>query len=313
MAIGNPFELEQTVSAGIISGMGRDLNTRNGGLRARFLQTDAAINPGNSGGPLVNLHGEVIGINTAIATNTGSYSGIGFAIPVNVAKWVTGQLIKRGNVERAYLGVEIRQLTPDLAAAFKAPAVSGALVTKVHPNTPAAEAGLKAGDIVTKFGDTEVRGPAELQQLVERVPIDSKQKIEVLRDAQPATLEVVAKPLPKDFALASRGGPLDRGELREPGSFEADKLGLEVGDLTAEKAQELGLKPNEGVLITAVDANSAAYEQGLRQGMVILKVDRKDVKSVEEFKAALKDGSLKDGILLYVRARNGNDFVLLKE
>jgi serine protease Do len=255
----------------------------------------------------------VIGINTAIATNTGSYSGIGFAIPVNVAKWVTGQLIKRGAVERAYLGVEIRPLTPDLAAAFQTPLGSGALVTKVHPNTPAAEAGLKAGDVVTKYGDTEVRGPAELQQLVERTAIDSKQKIEVIRDAKTTTLDVVAKPFPKDFALASRGGPLFRGEVNENESFEADSLGLQVADLSAEKAEEIGMKPNEGVLITRVDVNSKAYDQGLRQGMVIQKVNKKDVKSVEEFKAAVKEGSLKDGILLYVRARGGNDFVLLKE
>lgn len=313
VAIGNPFELEQTVSAGIISGMGRDLNTRSQEMRTRFLQTDAAINPGNSGGPLVNLHGEVIGINTAIATNTGSYSGIGFAIPVNVAKWVTGQLIKKGAVERAYLGVSIKPVSPEMAQAFGTRPGVGALVTQVFPDAPAAAAGFLPGDIVTKFAGKEVSGPADLQQMVERSPIDSKHAVEVLREGQKHSLEVVAKPLPKPFVLASRGGPSTGGLQEESKAFEAGDLGLQVSDLTAEKAEQSGLKPNEGVLIIGVEPNSPAFEKGLREGMVILKVAKKDVKSVEEFKTALKDASLKDGILLYVRAHNGNDFVLLKE
>jgi serine protease Do len=134
MAIGNPFQLEQTVSAGIISGKGRDLPSRTRPVRTQFLQTDAAINPGNSGGPLVDLHGHVIGINTAIATNTGTYSGIGFAVPVNVAKWVTDQLINKGKVERAYLGVGIKPITPEMAQAFGTRPGAGALVTQVHAN-----------------------------------------------------------------------------------------------------------------------------------------------------------------------------------
>jgi len=313
MAIGNPFELEQTVSAGIISGMGRDLNTRSREIRARFLQTDAAINPGNSGGPLVNLHGEVIGINTAIATNTGTYSGIGFAIPINVAKWVTGQLIKKGQVERAYLGVGIKQVSPELAAKFGAKPGSGVLVTQVHPNTPAAEAGFEAGDVVVKFGDQEVNGPSQLQSFVERVPIDSKNAVEVLRDGKHVTLSVTARPLPKEFALAARNTPLQAEKPQPENAFEADDLGMEVADLTVDKAEELGLKPNAGVVITAVKPGTPAGEQGLRAGMVVLKVGKKDVKSVDEFKSAIKGESLKEGVLLYVHARNGNDFVLLKE
>jgi serine protease Do len=315
MAIGNPFELEQTVSAGIISGMGRDLPSHgNRDVRTRFLQTDAAINPGNSGGPLVDLHGRVVGINTAIATNTGTYSGIGFAVPVNVAKWVTNQLINKGKVERAYLGVGIKPITPEMAQVFGTRPGAGALVTQIHPNTPAAEAGFAAGDIVTKFGGVAINGPSELQQLVERVSVGEKKDVEILRDGKPMTLSVSPKPLPDEVVFASRQRPQPGDDtLQGDDTFKVSELGLQVSDLTAEKAAEVGLQPNEGVLITSVDPNSPAFEKGLREGMVVLKVGKQDVKSVAEFQAALKDHSLQKGILFYVHARNGNDFVLLKD
>ncbi len=312
MAIGNPFELEQTVSAGIISGKGRELGTRSRELRTPFLQTDAAINPGNSGGPLINLRGEVVGINTAIATNTGTYSGIGFAVPINVAKWVTGQLIKQGSVQRAYLGVGIKPLAPELGRKFGARHGEGVLVTNVGPKSPAAEAGFEAGDVITKFGGQKVSSPGELQQLVERVAMDSKQDVEVLRDGKTLTLHVTAKPLPKEFALANDEST-PQSQSKDSSTFSADDLGLEVADLTAEQADELGVKPGSGVVITSVDASKHAYEQGLREGMVILKVGKKTARNVAEFKAALKGESLKDGIVFYVHTRAGNDFVLLKE
>jgi serine protease Do len=315
MAIGNPFELEQTVSAGIISGKGRDLpSSSNRDIRTRFLQTDAAINPGNSGGPLVDLHGQVVGINTAIATNTGTYSGIGFAVPVNVAKWVTNQLINKGKVERAYLGVGIKPISPEMAQAFGARPGIGALVTQVQPNMPAAQAGITAGDIITKFDGVAVSGPGDLQQLVERVNVGDKKDVEILRDGKPMTLSVAPKPMPDDVMFASRQRPLSGDETPQQGeAFEASEIGLQVSDLTEERAAEAGLKPNEGVLITSVEPNSPAFEKGLREGMVVLKVGKQDVKSVAEFEAALKDHSLEKGILLYVHARNGNDFVLLKD
>jgi serine protease Do len=312
IAIGNPFELEQTVSAGIISGMGRELNGGNHNLRARFLQTDAAINPGNSGGPLVNLQGQVIGINTAIATNTGSFSGIGFAIPVNVAKWVTGQLIQKGSVQRAYLGVSISQVTPALAEKFGASRNEGVLINQVHPNTPAAEAGFQDGDIVTKFGGQAVAGPSDLQALVERVPLDSKQEVEVLRDGKKLTLHMTAKALPKDFAERAAGDQPGHSPGSDEGYEEKD-LGLSVSDLDQEQAKEAGIDATSGVMITSVDPDKPAYEEGLREGMVILKVAKKTVKNVEEFKAAMKDESLKDGVMLYVQTRAGKRFVVLKE
>ncbi len=313
IAIGNPFELEQTVSAGIISGKGRDLRTPHRASRTRFLQTDAAINPGNSGGPLVDLHGHVIGINTAIATNTGTYSGVGFAIPVNVAKWVTNQLINDGKVQRAYLGVNIRPVSPEMAEAFGAQPGAGALVNDVFPDTPAASAGLLPGDIILKFGDTEVSGPAGLQQVVERVAVDSNQKVEILRDGKRMTLSVVTEALPSQILLAANRGPASPRLSQQADVFEAEDLGLQLSNLNAGKAKESNLKSTEGVLIIGVEPNSVAFDQGLREGMVILKVGKKHVKSVDEFKAALAERSLEDGILLYVHARSGNDFVLLKD
>jgi serine protease Do len=307
IAIGNPFELEHTVSAGIISGKGRELGSIR---RAQFLQTDAAINPGNSGGPLIDLDGEVIGINTAIASNSGSFAGIGFAIPINTAKWVTSQLIKKGTVERAYLGVAIGEVTRELANKVGVKRGEGVLVSEVYPNTPASEAGLQDGDVVVKFADHKVHGPRELQELVERVPLDSKQSVEVIRDGKPVTLSITAKSLPKNFgALAGEGH--EEAEHGEAPKFESNNLGLEVTELAANDTLARTYKGFAGVLISKVEPNGPAAEQGLREGMLVMKVGSTPVKTVEEFQKAVKSESLKDGVMLLVRTPRGNRFVVL--
>jgi serine protease Do len=314
MAIGNPFELEQTVSAGIISGLGRELSSAR---RAKFLQTDAAINPGNSGGPLINLEGEVIGINTAIATNNGAYQGVGFAIPVNLAKWVTGQLIKQGTVQRAYLGVQLNELNPDLADRLGGHRGEGVLVAEVFPNTPAAEAGFQPGDIIVKFDGQKVKDRSELQMMVERVSVNSRKEVEVLRNGKSHVLHVTAKAMPKDFAgLGRKGATADEDEKpSETAAYDDTDLGIEVTDVTPDKAEALGLQGHDGVLITKVDPDKAAAEAGLKEGMLIMKVGQKlkPIKSVDEFKAAMKGESLKDGVVLLVRIRNGNQFVVVKQ
>jgi len=307
IAIGNPFGLEHTVSAGIISGKGRELSTS----RAKFLQTDAAINPGNSGGPLVDLNGDVVGINTAIASNNGSFAGIGFTIPSNTVTWVMNQLIKKGTVERAYLGVAIGEVSSELAEKFGAHRGEGVLVSEVFPNSPAAAAGVHEGDIVVKFGDQKIHSPRELQELVERVPMGSKQTMEVLRDGKPMTLSVTAKSLPKNFGLSQHKPSAD--DSNETPTFESNKLGLEVKEMTADNAESLGFKGFSGVLISKVEPDSPAAEQGLHEGMLIMKVGKKTVKSVDEFQAAVKDESLKDGVLLLVRTKAGNRFVVLQQ
>ncbi len=310
IAIGNPFEHEQSVSAGIISGTGRELDSVR---RVKFLQTDAAINPGNSGGPLVNLNGDVVGINTAIASTNGSFAGIGFAIPINQAKWVMGQLIKQGSVQRAYLGVSIGDITPDLASKLGARRGEGVLVSEVFPNSPAAEAGFEAGDVILKFAGQKVKDTRELQSLVERADLGSKQAVEVLRDGKTVTLHVTAKALPKGFGVASQDGQPKHESRDDHSAFEAKDLGIEVSELTTERAEELGFTGYSGVVITKVDPNSPAAEIGVRAGMMITKADKKTIKTVEDFQTAIKGESLKDGILLHVRTRQGNRIVLLKE
>jgi serine protease Do len=301
IAIGSPFELDQTVSAGIISGQGREL--RSVRSRARFLQTDAAINPGNSGGPLVNLRGEVVGINTAIATGNGTFSGVGFAIPINLAKWVTSQLIAKGSVERAYLGVHIEDMNPDLAEKLNAPR-EGVAVSSVQPNSPASEAGFEPFDVITRFNGQKVSGAHELQALVERAPLGSKQEVEVVRKGQTMTLSVTPRALPKDALAASgRNDGFERSTPANPSNYVSEEMGVEVSDLAAEQAKEMQVKG--GVLVANVDPDKPGFQAGLRSGMVIMSVDRTPVKNVEDFKAAMKGKSLKDKILLHVQAQPG--------
>ncbi|MFV1965012.1 MAG: S1C family serine protease [Pirellulaceae bacterium] len=196
IAIGSPFELEATVSAGIISGKGRGISRVQ---RGSLLQTDAAINPGNSGGPLVSLTGEVIGINTAIATRNGFYQGVGFAIPINNARWVASELLEFGKVRRAYLGIRISELTAEAARRFELPARSGVWVQEVIPDAPAHEAGIKSNDVIVEFAGVPVRSPGDLQGAVERKPIGSMQKVSVMRKGERVMLDVKMTALPEEL------------------------------------------------------------------------------------------------------------------
>ncbi|HVC98153.1 MAG TPA: Do family serine endopeptidase [Pirellulales bacterium] len=310
IAVGNPFGLDSTVSAGIISGTGRDLKF---GKRTRFLQTDAAINPGNSGGPLLNLDGEVIGINTAIASNSGGYQGIGFAIPSNLTKWVMSQLIERGVVQRAFLGVGIAEVSGPLADQVGVGRHDGVIVAEVHPNTPAAEAGFEEGDVITEFAGKAVRTPGDLQEKVERTPIDTRQDVKILRDGKPIHLHVVVKPLP-DNETAKRGAYNERGHAAtDEGAHKSHELGIEVGELTANNAGQLGFKDLKGVVITGVDDDGLAAEAGLREGMLIMKVGKTRVETVADFKKAMDEESVERGVLLLVRTEQGNRFVVLQK
>jgi serine protease Do len=307
IAIGNPFELETTVSAGIISGKGRELGSIR---RAKFLQTDAAINPGNSGGPLVNLAGEVIGINTAIASNTGAYQGVGFAIPINLAKWVSGQLIAKGAVERGYLGVSIGPLTKDMASKLGVNSRKGVLVTEVMDDTPAADAGVQDLDVITAFDDQPVDGPRTLQELVEKSAIGRPHRLTVLRDGKPLTLSISVKPLPDK--LAQRGGPRGRQLAESPEeTFYSEAFGVEVRDKAslAEDAYE-GF---EGVVVDRVDSEGVAAEAGLGPGVLIRKVGKTPVRSIADFAAAIEKESPVEGVVLQVRTPRGNSIVLLKK
>jgi serine protease Do len=309
MAIGNPFELNQTVSAGIISGKGRVLGQIK---RAQFLQTDAAINPGNSGGPLVNLDGEVVGINTAIASNNGGYQGVGFAIPVNLAKWVTEQLIASGSVKRAYLGVGIVQITGELSAKLGVPPSSGVLVSEVFPNTPAAEAGFQEGDIIVSFGGKTVKDPRQLQEVVERAPFDERQDVKVLRNREPRKLQVMLRSLPREFG-STRAVPRAETPEEVGPAYKDAELGLEVAALTEELAKAFDYEAREALVITAIQPQGIAAAAGLREGMLILRVGDTEVDTIDQFKKAVQKEDADKGILLLVRTAGGNRFIVLKK
>lgn len=302
LALGQPFGLEGTVTAGIISAKGRGIGITD---RENFLQTDAAINPGNSGGPLVSLNGEVIGINTAISSSSGGNQGVGFAVPINLAKWVGGQLVSDGKVKRAQLGVVIQPVTHELAEQFGVEARKGVLVTSVLPDSPAAKAGLQPGDVVLGFADEEVSSPQQLQGVVERSTPGSAQTLGVVRDGKRITLTVTCREQTDEYATAaaeSAPGPTSR--------FNA--LGLEVGPLAGDVAEQTGMADAEGVAITSVRDGSPAKGAGLAPGMVITQVNRRAVGSVSEFRAAVESQPLENGTLLLVRTAAGSRFVVLK-
>ena len=309
LAIGNPFELEASVSAGIISAKGRSLGAAQ---RASFLQTDAAINPGNSGGPLVNLRGEVVGINTAIASSSGGYQGIGFAIPVDLAKWVIEQLVSNGSVSRAWLGVGINEVTQSEAEALGIdPLTKGVIVQQVNEGSPAERAGVKAGDVITHFADQPVAEPSQLQRAVERAPLGSDQRLRVLRRGRPVDLTVVTEALPDDASLASR-------QRRNRDSVEGatnEELGLQVADLTPELIERLNLPTDmQGIVVVDVEAGGIAQQSGLRRGTLIVDVNDVPVDSVKAFEAVMEEADLGRGVTLTVRIPGvGTRFMILKQ
>jgi serine protease Do len=301
IAIGNPFELESTVSAGIISAKGRTLGSVE---RARFLQTDAAINPGNSGGPLVNLDGQVIGINTAIASKSGGYQGVGFAIPANIAKWVTPQLIQSGTVRRAYLGVAIQQIDAELARELGVRPHEGVAVREVFEGSPAAEAGLREKDVILTYDGVPIRDASDLQQVVERSSADSTHKLVIIRDGKRMPLDVTVKGMPEDFGVA---------RAESPGEFHRDtQLGLVVIELSRSMAEQLGFEEKTGALVIHVDRERIAYEAGIREGMLVLRVGDREITSVEDFREAMEGQSLEKGIKLTVRSRRGEQTITLR-
>lgn len=308
LALGQPFGLEKTVTAGIISAKGRDIGIMN---HEEFLQTDAAINPGNSGGPLINLQGEVVGVNTAISSMNGGFQGVGFAVPVNVAKWVSGQLLDGGSVRRAYLGVGIQPVDVTLAEQLGLGTPGGALVTEVQPDSPAAQAGVKRQDVIVEFGGSHVNSHRQLSAVVGRSPIGSKQPLVVVRDGKRVTLEVTVRQQPENYGV--RTTHEESSEPSAPQGKDFDKLGLEVAPLTEDVANQIGLKTVEGVVIVAVEENSPAELAGLRPQMAIVQVGRQNVKSVDDFTAAVAKADLAKGMLMLVRTEEGSRYLVVKE
>ncbi|MCI0361744.1 MAG: Do family serine endopeptidase [Planctomycetaceae bacterium] len=306
LALGQPFGLQDTVTAGIVSAKDRGIGIMR---HEEFIQTDAAINPGNSGGPLVNLQGQVIGVNTAISSRGGGFEGIGFAVPVNVARWVSDQLVKNGKVQRAYLGIGIQPLDQDLADQLGVSTPGGALVTDVQPDSPAAAAGLKPQDVIVSFNGLPIGSHRQLSAVVGRTPIGKAVPVVVYRDGKETKLHVTVREAPANYgAIAEQD--VQRDQPAEAAQF--NKLGLEVAPLTADVAGQLGIKESAGVVITAVEEGSVADRAGLDASMAIVQVGRQQVKSVAEFDAAIASGSLDKGILVLVKSAEGSRFVVLK-
>jgi serine protease Do len=304
LALGQPFGLESTVTAGIISAKHRGLGIT---ARENFLQTDAAINPGNSGGPLVNLDGEVVGINTAISSRSGGNEGIGFAVPMNLAKWVATQLAHGGTVHRAYLGVGIQPVTQQLADQFHVQPREGVVVTEVYPNSPAAKAGLKSGDVIVAFAGAKVTNPVELQTTVESAAIGKVHTLTVVREGK--RLELQLNPAEQPINFGTRGQ--EAGEPSAANNSRLDKLGLEIGALEPSVAERLGMKGVEGVVITDVRPNSPASRAGLEPGMAITQINRVPVHDVETATKALQQKPSEKQILLLVRSQAGSRFMVL--
>ena len=291
LAIGSPFGFNLTVTSGIISAKGRAL----GGNYDDFIQTDASINPGNSGGPLFNTDGQVIGINTAIYSSTGSNAGIGFAIPITLAKSIMRQLKEHGRVVRGWLGVEIQEVTPDLAKSFGLPGPSGALVAGVQSEGPAKKAGIQRGDIIIKFNGAVVHDEHELPEMVAQMPIGKAVPVEVIRDGKHLVLKAEIAELKEQQVASAEGN-------QEPGA----NWGLTVQDLTPEIAQQLGLHNPKGVVIRSVRPDSTAAEAGLQPGDLIIEIDHKKVNSADEFASAAKgvQKGKKSALLLVQRGDN---------
>src|SRR5687768_15538336 len=306
LAIGNPFGVGQTVTMGIVSATGRG----NMGLDYEdFIQTDAAINPGNSGGALVDAEGRLVGINTAIISRSGGNQGIGFAIPVNLARSVMESLVKDGRVVRGFMGVNIQDVTPTLAQEFDLKNNDGALVADVTAGSPAEKAGLKAGDIITKFNGKPVRDSRQLKLQVAQTSPNAKVPVEVLRDGSTKALTVQLKEFPRnELASNSRRGSDDGSEAEET------LKGVSVGNIDARAREQLNMPGNlKGAIVTGIDESSAAFEAGVREGDVILEINRKPVASADDAVQLSAKNDKKSSVLLRVWSRGGTRYVVVKE
>ncbi|MBN1421644.1 MAG: DegQ family serine endoprotease [Planctomycetes bacterium] len=298
LAVGSPFGLTETVTAGVVSAKGRSLV----GIAdyEDFIQTDAAINPGNSGGPLVSIDGRVIGMNTAIVSRSGGYMGIGFAIPINMARKVMEELMDHGKVRRAQIGVVIQNLGEDMAKSFGLEHAEGVLVAQVMPDSPAAQAGIRTGDVIVDFDGRPVKDVGAFRNQVSMTPIGQEVPCTILRDG--ARKEIRIK-------LAAKADENPQGGSSEGIS---NGVGFQLQDLTEALALELGTDAKKGAVITEVDPDSPAARAGLQAGGVITEVNRKPVANASECMKAIAAATPSGKVLLLVREKNLSRFVLLR-
>jgi len=303
IAIGSPFGLEQTVTAGIISAKRQSLNIEGKTFR-ELIQTDASINRGNSGGPLLNIKGEVIGINTAIYAPTGVFAGIGFAIPINKAKEIIGDLIEKGKVVRGWLGIEINDVNDVIAKNFKLSDKSGALVNGVIEGSAAERGGLKRGDIIVEFNGQKIKDSLNLQDIVGKTQPGKKAKVGIMRNGGRQSLDIELGEMPSEQAASGAQekapAPAEEKGGEEPAQWE----GMEVKPLTSYLAQQFEIDGKEaGVVVTAINGASKSAELGIQVGDLIKAVDRNRVTNIADFKKAMKQVKLSDGVMFDIVRR----------
>lgn len=306
MAIGNPFGLSHTVTAGIVSAMGRDLKSLDLTF-TDFIQTDAAINPGNSGGALVNLDGEVVGINSAIESPTGAYVGYGFAIPINLAREVMESLVATGKVTRGWLGVRIEEVTDQIASSLGLDSPKGAIVNEVISNSPAQKAGVRQEDLILAVDGEEIKNHNHLINTIADFKPGQKVALKILRGGKELRITVI---------LGERGEAMaaieeEKQEGRH-GAATARGLGMDVQDLTPELAEQLGYKGHAGVVITQVFPGSPGAEAGFQPGELIKSVNRVKVSSTKQFRELVGKTKPGDTVLFLVRRGRGNRFVTIQ-
>ncbi len=297
MAIGNPFGLTETVTVGVVSAVKRAV-----GIAAyeSFIQTDAAINPGNSGGPLVNIDGMAIGINTAIVSESGGYMGIGFAIPINMARTIADQLRKTGRVVRGYLGLYGQDVTPEIAQLMGLPQPGGALVAQVEPGSPAAQAGLQRGDVILEANGRKIDSYDTFRTQVAGMKPGTEMQVLILRDG---------KTFERTIQLGER--PSETAQAQQPPQEPRQSLGVEVQNLTPNMAKQLGYQPGEGVVVTAVVPGSPADDTGIEPGDLIVSVNREPVKSVDQFARTISQAKRGGKALLLIQRHRLSQFVVV--
>ncbi|MDH5256969.1 MAG: DegQ family serine endoprotease [Gammaproteobacteria bacterium] len=297
IALGNPFGLSHTLTVGVVSAKGRT------GLGINdyedFIQTDAAINPGNSGGPLVNLNGEVVGINTAIFSRSGGYMGVGFAIPANLAIGIANQLIQKGEVTRGYLGIVIQKMTSELAESFGIKDDEGILVAQVSEGSPASKAGIKVGDLIVSFQGSPVSEVGDFRNRVAVTKPGTKARVDILRDGKKISLTVGV------------GELSDESRSVKSSSETTKELGFTVSAITSELAEKFDIKMGAGVVVTDVKNGSIAELAGVRVGAVVLEVNQVKVNTIESFKSALSRGKVKKKVLLLISDRGMSRYLVL--
>jgi serine protease Do len=294
VAIGNPFGLSNSMTAGIVSAKGRVIGA---GPYDDFIQTDASINPGNSGGPLFNMKGEMVGINTAIVA---SGQGIGFAIPIDLARPLIPQLVSTGEVTRGYLGVNIQSMTPDLAKALKLEEREGALVAEVVPGGPAAKAGIRQGDVIVGFNGESIKSSHDLPAIVAKTPVGGEASVTLYRDGKTQKVPVTVGKLPSEKVTREESSPESQSQW-----------GLQLQEMTPQMARQRGLTGESGVMVVGIQPDSPAERAGLQRGDLIREVNRQPVQSVQEVRDAIAKAGSQDSLVLLVKRGQGSLFVAM--